>query len=239
MTPILNIDLLIGSAARKCLLAFLYLLIFATMATAQDSVYPNAESADVPKNPGKSLELGTNQLGFWAGYSADNPTLIGRTTDRPLFEFNVQYAHVLRTGDNWALKYTAEIIPVVLIKQPQQGHEANGNPVDLPGTKQKIYGVGVSPIGLQMNFRRGSVLQPYLNGTAGVIYFTDNVPVADSSNFNFTFGFGAGFEIWHLENQSIVLGYKYQHISNGYTAPQNPGVDSNLFYVGYAFSWAQ
>ncbi len=239
MTIKLNNDLLFGSAARKCLLSFLCLLIFATVASAQDWVYPNTQRADVPRNPGKSLEPGTSQLGFWAGYSADNPTLIGTATDRPLFEFNVQYAHVLRTGDNWALKYIAEIIPAVLIKQPQQGHSANGNPVDLPGTKQKIYGAGVSPIGLQINFRRGSVFQPYVNGTAGVLYFTDNVPVADSSNFNFTFGFGAGLEIWHLENQSIVLGYKYQHISNGYTAPQNPGVDSNLFYVGYMFSWAQ
>jgi opacity protein-like surface antigen len=90
-----------------------------------------------------------------------------------------------------------------------------------------------------MNFRRGCVLQPYVNVTGGILYFTDNVPVADSSNFNFTFGFGAGVEIWHLENQSVLLGYKYQHISNGYTAPQNPGVDSNLFYVGYAWSWSQ
>ena len=239
MTLKLFTDLLTGSPARKCLLTFLFLLIFVTVATAQDSVSPNAQRADVSRNQGKSLELGTSQLGFWGGYSADNPTLIGRTTDRPLFEFNVQYARVLKTGDNWALKYTAEIIPVVLIKQPQQGSAENGNPVDLPGSQEKIYGAGISPIGLQMNFRRGSVLQPYVNGTAGVLYFTENVPVAGSSNFNFTFGFGGGFEIWHLENQSIVLGYKYQHISNGYTAPQNPGVDSNLFYVGYAFTWTQ
>ncbi len=234
-----KIDLLIGSAARYCLLAFLCLPLIATAATAQDSVYPNTQRADAPRGPGKSLELGTSQLGIWAGYSSDNPTLIGTATDRPLFEVNVQYAHVLRTGDNWALKYIAEIIPMMFIKQPQQGHSANGSPVDVPGTEEKIYGVGVSPIGLQMNFRRGSVLQPFVNGTAGVMYFTTNVPVADSSNFNFTFGFGAGLEIWHLENQSIVLGYKYQHISNGYTAPNNPGVDSNLFYVGYAFNWTQ
>jgi hypothetical protein len=215
------------------------MLLFAHVAMAQDSVYLNTQRADVPRNPGRSLDLGTRQLGFWAGYSPNNPTLIGRSTDRPFFEFNVQYARVLRTGDNWALKYTAEIIPVAIIRQPQQGYAGNGNPVDLAGKKQNIYGAGVSPIGLQMNLRRGCVLQPYVNGTAGVLYFTDDVPVANSSHFNFTFGFGAGFEIWYRENQSIILGYKYQHISNGYTAPRNPGVDSNLFYVGYAWSWIQ
>src|SRR5512135_3069068 len=155
MTLKSNIDLLIGSHARNCLLAFLCVFIIATVATAQDSVYPNTQRADAPRGPGKSLELGTSQLGFWAGYSSDNPTLIGRATDRPLFELNVQYARVLRTGDNWALKYIAEIIPMMFIKQPQQGRSASGNPVDVPGTEEKIYGIGASPIGLQMNFRRG------------------------------------------------------------------------------------
>jgi opacity protein-like surface antigen len=88
-----------------------------------------------------------------------------------------------------------------------------------------------------MNFRRGYVLQPYINGMAGFLYFADQVPVADSSKFNFTLGLGAGVEIWYRDNQSISLGYKYHHISNGYTADQNPGVDSNLFYVGCAWSW--
>jgi len=211
------------------------MLLFARLVMAQDSACLNAKKADVPMNPGRSLDQGTRQLGLWVGYSPNNPTLIGRTTDRPFLEFNVQYARVLTTGDNWALKYTGEIIPVAIIRQPQQA-TVNGNPVDLSGRKE-VYGAGLSPLGLQMNFRRGCMLQPYVNGTAGVIYFNHNVPVSNSSNFNFTFGFGTGVEIWYRENQSILLGYKYQHISNGYTAPHNPGVDSSLFYLGYAWSW--
>ncbi len=161
--------------------------------------------------------------------------LVGRTTDRSFFELNLQYARVFETSDNWAMKYTAEIVPVAIVRQPQQGI-INGNAVDLPGSKQKIYGFGVTPVGLRVNFRRGHVLQPYINGTAGVLYFRDQVPVADSSRFNFALGLGAGIQIWYLENQSIILGYKYHHISNGFTAPRNPGMDSNLFYIGYTWS---
>jgi len=225
-------------AARKLVFAFFCILLFPRLVMAQDLVCLNAQRADVSRSPGRLLDLGTRQLGFWAGYSPNNPRLIGHTTDRSFLEFNVQYARVLRTRDNWALKYTAEIIPAAIVRQPKQGYAANGSPVDLPG-KKEIYGAGLSPIGLQMNFRRGCVLQPYVNGTAGVLYFTDNVPVANSSNFNFTFGVGAGVEIWYREDQSIMLGYKYQHTSNAFTAPHNPGVDSNLFYVGYAWSWIQ
>jgi Lipid A 3-O-deacylase (PagL) len=227
-----------NSVARKFLFAFLCILISPLMVMAQDSVYPDTQRVVMPRNAGMSLDPGTSQVGVWAGYSSSNPTLIGRSTDRPFFEFNVQYARVLRTGDNWSMKYIAEIIPAAITKQPRQGTDANGNTVDLPG-RERIYGAGVSPVGLQMNFRRGYALQPYVNGTAGVLYFTRNVPVADSSNFNFIFGFGVGVEIWHRDSQSLIIGYKYQHISNGYTAPRNPGLDSNLLYVGYAWSWKQ
>jgi Lipid A 3-O-deacylase (PagL) len=231
-------NLRIGSAVRKHLFPLFCLLILVHVASAQDSVSTNRQRADVPENPGRSLDRGTSQLGFWVGYSLDNPTLVGRTTNRPFTEFVVQYAHVLKTEDTWALKYTAEIVPAAFIKQPPQGL-VNGHPLDLSGSKQTIYGAGFSPVGLQLNFRRGCVLQPYVNGTAGILYFEDQVPVADSSKFNFELGLGAGVEIWYQENQSIRLGYKYHHISNGYTARQNPGVDSDLFYVGYAWSWKQ
>lgn len=232
----INIPLM-SFSVWKCLVVFLFIMIVTNVSMAQDLVYPNTQITDMPRNLGRSLDMGTSQLGFWAGYSPDNPTLIGRKTDRPFFDVNVQYGYVVITGNNWALKYIAEIVPVAIIEQPKQGHTMSGDPEDLPGSKKNIYGAGISPFGLQMNLRRGSMLQPYINGTAGVIYFTDKVPVEDSSNFNFMFGFGAGVEIWYRENQSLIFGYQYQHISNAYTASQNPGVDSNLFYVG--FTWSQ
>ncbi len=238
MTLKTNIKILILFVARKLLLAFFCILIFAQMATAQDSIYINTQKTDVPTNPGRSLDLGTSQLGFWAGYSSGNPTLVGRKTNRPFSELNFQYARVLKAEDTWALKYTAEIVPVAIIRQPRQGYISGGHPVDLPSS-QNIYGAGVSPVGLQISFRRGCVLQPYVNGSAGILYFEDQVPVAESSNFNFSLGLGAGVEIWNQDNQSILLGYKYHHISNGYTHRLNPGVDSNLLYIGYAWSWRQ
>jgi opacity protein-like surface antigen len=81
------------------------------------------------------------------------------------------------------------------------------------------------------------MLQPYINGTAGVLYFTEQVPVSGSSQFNFGVGWGAGVQIWHRENQSVSIGYKFHHISNANSANRNPGVDSNLLYAGYSWSW--
>ncbi|MGP8002700.1 MAG: hypothetical protein ACLPSL_02765 [Smithella sp.] len=91
---------LIKFSVWKYLVALLFIMIVTNAAMAQDLGNPNTQITDMPKNPGRSLDLGTNQLGFWAGYSPDNPTLIGRTTDRPFYDVNVQYAHVVITGNN-------------------------------------------------------------------------------------------------------------------------------------------
>jgi hypothetical protein len=230
-------NLPMGPLSWKQIFVILCILFFNHVSMAQDPVPPGTQSTVVSGSPGRSLDPGTNQLGVWAGYSPNNPTYNGSTTNRPFFELNVQYARVLFAIDTFAIKYIADFVPVAIIKQPHQGYDENGELVDLPGSDQTIPGVGVSPIGLQINLCRGCVLQPYVNGTGGILYFTRDVPVAMSSKFNFTFALGGGVEIWHKENQSFILGYKYQHISNGYTADQNPGVDMNLFYVGYAWSW--
>jgi opacity protein-like surface antigen len=187
-----------------------------------------------------TLDRGTNELGVWAGYSPTNPTLIGTTTDRPFFELNIQYARVLLTGRNWAFKYMIELAPVAIISQPRQHNVVQGGQVfsaDLPGSSRNIYGGGISPIGLQLNFRRRHSVQPYVNGTAGILYFTDQVPVSNSSQFNFAVSWGGGVQIWAREKQSLSLGYKFHHISNANSASRNPGVDSNIFYAGYSWSW--
>jgi hypothetical protein len=196
-------------------------------------------SAEGRSSTAAALERGTSELGFWAGYSPNNPTAIGTTTNRPFFEVNAQYARVLTTGRSWALKYMVEFVPVALIFQPRQSAQTQGAsvPVDLPGSRRTIYGGGTSPIGLQINFRRTHLVQPYLNATAGMLYFTEQVPVSNSSQFNFAVSWGAGVQFWHRESQSISLGYKFHHISNANSASRNPGVDSNLFYAGYSWSW--
>jgi opacity protein-like surface antigen len=76
-----------------------------------------------------------------------------------------------------------------------------------------------------------------VNGTAGVLYFSQQVPVSGSSQFNFAVSWGAGVQLWHSGSQSISLGYKFNHISNANSAARNPGVDSNVFYAGYGWSW--
>jgi hypothetical protein len=183
----------------------------------------------------EGLSRGTNQLGFWAGYSPNSPRNIGVTPDTKLFLFEAQYSRVLFRTSDVAWKYVGEMVPAAVISLPaQQVYTTNGL-VSQPA--KTVYGAGFNPLGAQWNFRSSKKVQPFVNAHGGLLYFAEQVPIVQSSQFNFTFSFGAGVEILSRNNKSLTLGYKYHHISNDETGHFNPGVDSNLFYVGYSWMW--
>jgi hypothetical protein len=98
-----------------------------------------------------------------------------------------------------------------------------------------VFAQGFSPVGFQYGFRPGHRLQPLVTSTAGYIFSTTPIPVANAGSFNFTFDMGAGFEWFRTRNQSIQFEYRYHHISNAYTAVANPGIDNGVFKVTYTF----
>ncbi|MFC5865494.1 acyloxyacyl hydrolase [Acidicapsa dinghuensis] len=102
-------------------------------------------------------------------------------------------------------------------------------------TRQWTVGEGLSPIGFQWNFFPSRKLQPVVMAHGGYLYTTRPIPDTSAGSFNFTFDFGAGVEFWHSAHHSIRADYRYHHISNAYTASDNPGIDSGLFQITYAF----
>ncbi len=105
------------------------------------------------------------------------------------------------------------------------------------------FGEAFSPVGLKLNLRRSSPLQPVLSFSSGYAFSTRPIPVDDAGSFNYLLAFGAGFEYFlspdksksFFGNRSIRVEYRYHHISNASTAAGNPGVDSGLFQVSYSF----
>ena len=96
-------------------------------------------------------------------------------------------------------------------------------------------GEAMSPIGMQWNFQPRRKTQLFLTGHGGYMYSTKPIPVLNAGSFNFTFDFGAGFELYRSRTKSIRAEYRYHHISNHGTAQENPGIDSGLIQVTYAF----
>jgi hypothetical protein len=179
------------------------------------------------------LEKAVNEFGVWGGGSFSSPTFIGTTEKTRLGLLAFRYARVLARGDNLALKYTMDAVPVASLSFPS--FEAFGTPPSVfREVRKTITGAGLSPVGFQLNFRRRERVQPFAQGSGGFLYFGERVPDERGAQFNFTADFGGGVQWKTGARRAWTLGYRYQHISNGYRADVNPGFDSNLFYVGFS-----
>jgi opacity protein-like surface antigen len=166
------------------------------------------------------------EFGVTFGASPDSNRGIGVTEGQQFYEASINFGYVFWQHESFALKYKGSLVPFALVR----GDEAT---LQLRPDRT-VYGGGAEPIGLQLNFRNHHRVQPYLNLTGGFLYFTEQVPVTDSSQYNFTFSGGAGLEIFSGRH-SFILGYRYHHISNGYTATYNPGIDSQIISLGFSF----
>jgi lipid A 3-O-deacylase PagL len=191
------------------LLTSLFILVFATSLLAQEN--------------------DRSELGIGFGYSPTSTQGIGVSPDRQLMLATISYSHILTGDEHTVLKYRLSLVPAAFVRH---GTVAGLNGAILP--PQTTYGGGAEPVGLQVNWRRSKHLQPYVGATGGFLYFTDQVPVPESSRYNFTFSFGGGIELLNSGRGTLRLGYRFHHLSNGYTGHVNPGIDSHILEIGFA-----
>jgi hypothetical protein len=224
---------MVGVTSHSFLLGvvvFAALLIFTSSAKAQDTPTPTASDGNIDEQK-TILHRGTNEFGGWAGFSPFSFVIKGTSLDRKLFLLNLQYARTLFATTPVTLKYTAEIVPAAVEIQPTQVYDIGGEPLVNPSGS--IYAAGASPIGFQGNFGRKSI-QPFANGSVGFLYFTQQVPIVGSSQFNYTISIGFGAQFFRRSGRSFSVGWKYFHLSNDYQAPLNPGIDSGVFYAAFS-----
>ena len=121
---------------------------------------------------------------------------------------------VLRGRFAWAI----EVTPVFRELQPS-----------------RAYGIGVAPVLWRWNF----VPRPRWSGfgemAVGGLWSSAPIP-EQTTRANFTAHWGAGVRIGGARGRSLVLAYRFQHISNGNQLSSNPGVNSHLAFVGWSVS---
>lgn len=176
-----------------------------------------------------------NEIMFWAGGSPTSNNLIGTTENARFGIAGVRYARIFKPGKNIALKYTVDAVPVSVLSYPTFRFVPDGTGgFQFERRRESAFGAGVAPLGIQVNFRRQKKVQPFVNSSGGFIYFTKKIPSEFGSKFNFTAELGGGVQFMLRNKKAISVGYKYHHLSNGYRSDDNPGFDSNIFYVGFS-----
>lgn len=157
---------------------------------------------------------------FFAGYSPVAATLIGTTTDRRFVMAGFGYSYRCWAWPAVSISYSGELMPAAVLLEPAHA----------------VYGFAVTPLGFTADFGRHRRIYPFLQTDEGIIASSEPIPinVTGATGLNFLIDLGGGIRIKIGERRAISFGYKFLHISNGFTTPVNPGVDNNVFYAGFS-----
>jgi hypothetical protein len=99
-----------------------------------------------------------------------------------------------------------------------------------------VYGFAVTPLGFTAAFAHSRRVHPFLETNEGIIASNEPIPIniTGATGLTFLIDVGGGVRIRTGERHAISMGYKFLHISNGFTSAVNPGVDNNVFYAGFS-----
>src|ERR1044072_2408179 len=168
--------------------AFVFALLLAACATSSAQEMANLAEPEEALGGAQrgvyGMERAANEYGVWGGGSFSSPTLIGTTERMRLGLVAFRYARVFARGENLALKYTLDAVPVAAMTFPSFETTAGG----IREVRKTITGAGLSPVGFQLNFRRRERVQPFAQASGGFLYLCEGGPKASGARVKFTGG---------------------------------------------------
>jgi hypothetical protein len=184
-------------------------------------------------------------LGAWFGASfyAPGGHFLGGETDRDLFLAGVRAERTVWSSRSFALATTMDAIPLAIVtRNPYYTDHVVGFAISRRGERVAlleqtgrgpVYGFGANPFGLEFFGPRVHAVRPYLGAAGGFLWFTRNTPEPEARRLNATFEVGTGLRLARGDRSALLAGWKFHHLSNAWTAPYNPGLDGNVFYLGF------
>ncbi|MGC2164102.1 MAG: acyloxyacyl hydrolase [Silvibacterium sp.] len=131
------------------------------------------------------------------------------------------------------MDYVAEVLPYVRLSQPAVsdfwGNAKSPN-------QEVVHGLSVSPFGMRFLWRSDKVIKPYVSGKLGAIAFTKKAfsQSASYANFNVQAAFGTQIKLTQRIDLRVEP-FAFFHVSNGYLAASNPGMDELASRYGITY----
>lgn len=213
-----------------------------TSATTNNSVAPNPAKTDtlatdaaviVPK-PVPEKQPVRSEIAVMGMIPDGDYRLISATVRCNAWTVSVEYdrhSWGRLMGAQW--DYVVEVIPVLILSEPAVS-DFWGN---AKSPHQKLVpGISISPFGFRWLWRHDKAIKPYIVGKLGAAVFTQKAlsPAASYANFNVQAAFGLQFKMtdrWDLR----VEPFEFYHVSNGYLAASNPGMDELATRIGVSY----
>jgi len=175
------------------------------------------EGGQAPAN-GPGLQKGSIELTFMLGTALPTTWLRARS-NRHLTIAALDLGRVMTgrigtgplSGD---LELLFELAPLLVLRQPEHA-----------------IGVAASPVFLRWNFGGSGRLRSFAELSGGLL-ITDQAVPPRATRLNFIDQAGFGVRLGIAPKRAVVVGYRFQHISNGGRVRPNPGANFNLLYGG-------
>ena len=100
---------------------------------------------------------------------------------------------------------------------------------------EDFWGVGLTPVFVRWSFSGTRVVRPFADASAGLMFVDWSTPGPGRIPANFNEQVGFGVRVGDARGPGFLLGYRFQHISNGGRAHPSPAVDTHLLYAGVSF----
>src|SRR6516164_10800357 len=98
------------------------------------------------------------------------------------------------------------------------------------------YAGAIDPFIAKWNFTGGKTVSPYAAVVGGLVFSSKDLPVANSSQVNFTSGVELGAQWFRQSKNSWDFAVKIYHLSNASIGTLNPGINGAVqFMVGYTW----
>jgi lipid A 3-O-deacylase len=202
-------------------------------ARAADSSGAAPLSIEAPPQPAgpppSALDSGTAALDAQHAEEQSAPRPFGQ---KDSWRFNIQGAygnHIVENADSFALGGIGlSYFPVDHLSLEM---EFNGLYFDQAGPE--AWGGNFNLL-MRWHFLWKEKWSLYVDGGAGVLFTTDDVP-QEGSSFNFTPQAGLGVSLAISDETRLLAGVRWHHISNANIFSSNPGRDSVEVYAGLSF----
>lgn len=144
-------------------------------------------------------------------------------------EYDRRIGHILWARFDWV----SEVIPFMILSQPKKADFWGGG---LTPEQELVPGISISPIGMRFLYRDGKKIRPFFLGKLGAAAFTQKAlsPNATYANFNIQAAFGVQYALNNRYDVRVEP-FEFFHISNGYLAPSNPGMDQIGWRLGFTY----
>jgi hypothetical protein len=147
-----------------------------------------------------------------------------------LFESTSNRAYAVQTVA-WARELTGDLNIIGIRGRFAWGVEAM--PVFAQFHPSGMYGFGFAPVVWRWNFPPRPSWSAYAELSMGGMWTTEKLP-ENTSQANFTAHWGGGVRLRPRGGKAWLIGYRFQHFSNGNQLGSNPGVNSHVLIAGWS-----